>query len=357
MTRARAPYMEWAKTRPVPRIDLAGSNLLACSLDDLPGARDALDLSGDAPNGYPPLVEAIAAHAGVEPSRVATAAGCSGANFLVCAAILDAGDGALVEWPGYDPIVGAARMVGANVRFFERRFEEGWSVDPTRIEAACTPRTRLLALSSPHNPSGAVVGEDTFAELGRIADRRSLTILVDEVYLDTLPSARLPSAATRSPRFVATNSLTKAYGLSSLRCGWALGSPETAEAIRRTRDVIDVNSAIPADRLSVIAFEHLPSLRRRAASILAANRRLWADFARSRPELSFVPSPASIVFPRLPQGRDGAWFAARLFERHGVAVAPGTFFGAPEHFRVALGGATEALARGLAAIGTELDSL
>ena len=73
--KARARYMDWAKHRAKPAIDLAGSNLLACSLDDLPGAREALDISGESPNGFAPLVEAIAARYGVGPDNVATAVG------------------------------------------------------------------------------------------------------------------------------------------------------------------------------------------------------------------------------------------------------------------------------------------
>src|ERR1700752_1433304 len=107
MTRARAPYMAWAKNRPVSAVDLAGSNLLGCTMEDLPGAREALDLSGESANGYAPLLEAIAARYGVAQDCVAMAPGCSGANFLACAALLDARDAVLVESPNYDPLPAA----------------------------------------------------------------------------------------------------------------------------------------------------------------------------------------------------------------------------------------------------------
>src|SRR5262249_46302552 len=136
VTRARAPYMEWAKSRPRPAIDLAGSNLAACSLDDLPGAREALDLAGESPEGYPPLVAAIADRPGVAPDRVATARGCSGANFFACAALLDPGDEVVVETPFYDPLPASARLLGAEVRTFPRRAEDGWDLDPDAVAAA-----------------------------------------------------------------------------------------------------------------------------------------------------------------------------------------------------------------------------
>ena len=80
-----SPYMEWAKSRPAARLDLAASNLKACTIDDLPGAREALELSGRNDEGYGPLLEAIASRYGVAADQVAAASGCSGANFLALA--------------------------------------------------------------------------------------------------------------------------------------------------------------------------------------------------------------------------------------------------------------------------------
>src|SRR5262245_17174380 len=95
-----APYLLWAKTREAASIDLAGSSLAACSLDDLPGAQQAVELTARNDNGYAPLVDAIAGHYAVDPARVVSAGGCSGANFLAIAAIVAAGDHVLVERPG-----------------------------------------------------------------------------------------------------------------------------------------------------------------------------------------------------------------------------------------------------------------
>ena len=352
MTRARSPYMEWAKSRPRPAIDLAGSNLLACALDDLPGARDAVDLAGESPEGYVPLVERIASRYGVGYENVATAVGCSGANFLALAALVEAGDEVLVESPGYDPLPAASAMLGANVLSFQRRFEDGWRLDPERIAAAMTPRTRALVITSPHNPSGVLAGDTELAELGRLAEKSGATVLVDEVYLD-LPGGR--PASTISPAFVSTNSLTKAYGLASLRCGWALSSPEITQRIRRARDVVDVWSPMPSDRLAVVALQEIDRLTERARRLFLANSSLVTSFLLGRPELECAPSRATIAFPRFRDGRDASPFVERLFSQHGVAVVPGAFFDSPSHFRIAFGGETNALRRGLTAIGECLD--
>ncbi|HEY3169911.1 MAG TPA: pyridoxal phosphate-dependent aminotransferase [Thermoanaerobaculia bacterium] len=355
MVRASSRYMVWAKNRPAPAIDLAGSNLLACTLDDLPEAREAVDLAGEGspPDGYPPLVEAIASRYGVLSENVATAVGCSGANFLALAALLEAGDEVLFEQPAYEPLGAAATMLGARVTRFERRFEEGWRLDLDRIGRALTPRTRVVMLSNPHNPSGVLAGEAELQEVARLAERRGATVLVDEVYLD-LAGGR--PAATLSPFFVSTSSLTKAYGLASLRCGWALGSREITEKIRRARDVVDVWGPIPADRISVVAFRGLDRLAARARRLRGANALLVASFLAGRGELECIASHTTIAFPRFRDGRDSTKFADRLFAEHGVAVVPGDFFDSPSHFRISFSGATDVLEKGLAAIAAFLDA-
>ena len=105
--RFHAPYLEWAKQRPTAAFDLAGSNVLACAIDDLPGAREALALNGRNDDGYAPLVDAIASRYGVDARQVTTATGTAGANFQTFAALLSPGDDVLVESPGYDPLLGA----------------------------------------------------------------------------------------------------------------------------------------------------------------------------------------------------------------------------------------------------------
>jgi len=345
---ASAPYMEWAKSRPRPAVDLAGSNLLACTLDELPGAREALDIAGESPEGYPPLKEAIARHCGVDVERVATASGCSGANFLALAALLSPGDEVLVETPYYDPLPAAARMLGARVTSFARRFEDGYELDPEAVAAAVTPRTRVVVLSNPHNPSGTV--SSNLRGLAELAERHGFHVLVDEVYRDTVFVGSPPSAAHAGDRFVATSSLTKAYGLASLRCGWAVASPAVALAIRRARDLVDVWAPMPSDRLSVVAFRHIDRLAARAQAIVEANLASVSDFLARRDDLECAPPRSTLAFPRLRGASDAGPFADRLFRETGTAVAPGRFFGAPAHFRLAFGGDPAAVRRGLASI-------
>ena len=351
--RYHAPYMEWAKTRPVPEIDLAGSNILACSLEDLPAAADALDLEGSNDNGYRPLMEAIAERYGVPRDRVTTAGGTSGANFLVFAALLDPGDDVLVERPGYDPLMGAARLLGARTVRFDRVFEEGFALNPDRVRAAMTPRTRAIVITTPHNPTGVAADPAALDEVGRIAEAAGAHVLVDEVYRDVTGDNSAPAAA-RGDVFVTTSSLTKSYGLSSLRAGWAIASPDVSYRIRRARDVVDGTGSIVAERLAVLAFEHLDTLYLRARAILARNKALADGFLASHPELDCVPSAGTIVFPRIQGVADAQPFVERVMREYHTALGPGAFFDAPAHFRLGYGGDTEKIRAGLARVSAAL---
>ena len=358
---ARAPYMAWAKNRPAAKIDLSASNLLPCSIDDLAGARDALTLEGTNENGYPPLLNAIARHYSVTPSRVMTGNGCSGANLLAIASVVSPGDEVLMERPYYDPIAGTAELLGARVTFFERRFEDGYALDSRALEAAITPRTRLIVLTNPHNPSGILLDDDSIRRAAAIAAAHGAVLLVDEVYLDIVnllgDGPRHTPAAVLAPNAISTSSLTKSYGLNALRCGWAVASEELAERMRRARDVVDGIGPVPIERLSVLAFEQLGALSDRARAIVSRNVDLFRVWMIGKKQLEFAgPVRGTVVFPRLRGVDDTRAFAESLHRGHDVAVVPGHFFGEPRNFRISLSGRADTLQRGLDALGAVLPS-
>jgi aspartate/methionine/tyrosine aminotransferase len=353
-----APYMTWAKHHAKARWDLTGSNLLPCTLADLPGAERALEIYGRNDDGWPPLVEAIARRFGVDRDRVATASGASGANFMALAALVRPGDTVLVEWPGYDPHMGVARFLGAHVNTFQRGWEEHFALLPARVEAALTDGTRAIVLTNLHNPSGAYAEPEALAAVGELARAVGAKVIVDEVYLDALDSVDRRPAAVRDDVFVSTNSLTKSYGLAGLRVGWMLADPETTERALRVRDVVDAVGSIPSEALGVLAFDQLDALLERARGVLGPGQALMRDFVAGRPELDWLePIGGAVGFPRLRGVDDTEAFAAMAAAEFDVGVTPGGLFGAPGHFRVAVAGERSVLEAGLEALGRALDHL
>jgi aspartate/methionine/tyrosine aminotransferase len=351
-----APYLEWAKSRRVPANDLAGSNLLHCAVDELPEAREQLSFAGPNEYGYQPLLAGIARHHGVDEGRVALAGGASGANFLVMAAMVRPGDEVLVERPGYDPLVAAAEAVGARVTRFDRTLADRWQVDPDRVARALTPATRLVVVTNPHNPSGAFAEPPLVEELARLAERAGVLLLSDEVYLDLVFDRPHVAAAAVSESCISTSSLTKAYGLNALRCGWAIASAEAACRLRAMRGIVDGIGSAPLERLAAIALADLPRYAARARDIVAPNAALVGEFIDGRAELEWIRPPGgSLAFPRLRGVSDERPFVARLLDEGDTAVVPGRFFDAPGHIRIASGGRRDTLERGLSALGRALD--
>jgi len=357
LSHAWTPYVAWMKRAPESTYNLMGSNLLHCQVEDLPGAREELALDAFHEEGYGPLLEDIGGRYGFPADQVSVATGASGANFLVCGALLEAGDEVVVERPAYDPLLGIPRFLGAELRRFDRTFDNGFQVDPDRIRKLMSPRTRLIFLTNPHNPTGAFTPEETLLEVGKIAEQYGARVLVDEVYLESIHGRDLRPAATLSPTFISTSSLTKAYGLSGLRAGWALSEPALAEKIRRVRDLVDGVGSFPSELLAHLAFRNLPALKDRARSILEPNLARLFSFMEAQDKVEWVPpAGGSVGFPRIRGVADASEFVRTLREDYDTGVVPGYFFEAPAHFRVALGGRAEVLEEGLKRLGQALEA-
>jgi len=350
-------YMNWAKTRSRARFNLATSGLDNLELNDLNVSLNDLELTGTSGYGYSPLLEAIAKRLNVQKDSIVTATGTSLANHLAMAAIINPGDEVLIEQPSYEPLLALARYLGANIRRFPRRFEDDFAVLPGEIEKNISPSTRLIVITNHHNPSGVLIGQETLRAVGELAQRVNARVLVDEVYLESMFAQRPSTALHLGKQFVATSSLTKAFGLSGLRCGWIVAEPLLAREIWLLNDLFGVNAAHPAERLSVCAFAQLDRISARAGARLETNRALLNEFLDTRDDLETVRTDSgTIMFPRVPQVSSER-LCRLLKEKYETSVVPGSYFEMPAHFRVGLGGATEILLEGLDRLGAALDEL
>ena len=352
----RSDYMHWAKFKPPVRYQLTGSEVPHFRMDSLPVSIADLDLDGASHPRYAPLREAIARRYGVATDQVVAADGTSMANFLAMAALIEPGDEVLIEHPTYELLVGAASFLGADIKRFERKPEDAFRLAPASVRGAMSDRTRLIVITNLHNPSSALAAENDLREVGGLAATVGARVLTDEVYLDSAVPPR-PSAVHVGPEFVCTNSLTKVYGLSGLRCGWILAEPELAGRMWRLNDLFGVNQAHPAERLACIAFDHIDEVIDENPKMLGRNRQLWNDFVAGRDDLDCMPAEHGITaFPRW-SGGDTERLEAHLRARYDTAVVPGRWFEMPEHFRIGFGLPTADFGEGLNRLGSALDDL
>ncbi len=363
-------YIEWAKESSHSKFNLATSGVVHYPLVELGVNLEDIELSGPSFYGYEPLQQALAARNGVGADCVVAAIGTSFANHLAMAAIIEPGDEVVIEQPAYEPLLALAEYLGARVRRFPRRFENGFGIEPEAVERALTRQTKLIVLTNLHNPSSALTGESTLRSIGDSARHVGARVLVDEVYLEAVrlgtpgegiapagAGSAVRSAVHLGHEFIVTASLTKAYGLSGLRCGWILAEPGLAKKMWRLNDLFCVIPAHPAERLSVIALAKLKPIAARARNLLDINRPLLARFLDARTDLECVrPEFGTVVFPRLKRGSVER-LCSLLRDKHETTVVPGRFFEMPDHFRLGIGCETGMLAAGLERLASALDEL
>jgi aspartate/methionine/tyrosine aminotransferase len=356
MRATQSGYMEWVKTLPRVDFNLANSGLKNYPLEGLHADFSSFALSGPGAYGYGPLVKAIAAKCGVEEDCVVTAQGTSGANHLAMAATIEPGDDVLIERPAYPLLWETASYLGGRVGYFERPAETRFVLDVELIERAMTSRTRLIVITNLHNPSCAYADESTLRRIGALARSAGARVLVDEVYLDLLHENAPATAYKLGPEFIVTNSLTKVYGLSGLRCGWILAEPELARKIYRLNDLFGVNNPYVTDQVSCIALARLKQIGEWSRELLDRNRALANEFIAATPELECDQLQAgTVIFPRVDYCVDE--FCRVLRERYQTVVTPGHFFGAPERVRIGIGGETSVLTEGLNRVHNALDEM
>ena len=354
---AYSRYLAWAKLHSNARFNLASSGVLDYPLAELPVRIDDLEIGGTGPYGYQPLMERLAAKTGAPEECVVYTLGTSMANYIALTALVHRGDEVLVERPTYDPLLTILDHIGAKVCRFERRAEKGFRLGLGEVERKLTPQTRLVILCNLHNPSSALTDDGTIRELGEMAAKVGARVLVDEVYLETLFDQPWRSAFHLGSNFVVTSSLTKAYGLSGIRCGWILAQPEL---VRRMWRIVDFTYGVPvhpAELLAAIVLDNLGRVRDRARVLLQTNRALVNEFLAVHPELDCEPSRfGNTVFPRLKTGSAGD-FVTTLREKFETSVVPGEFFEQPQHFRIGFCGATATVRSGLERLDAALKTL
>ena len=351
-------YLEWTKTLGGCRINLCPSSIDKVSLSSLSLDLSGLEISGPNQYGYAPLLRALAARHGARPGNVVTTLGTAQALFLACAAVLDPGDRVLVERPAYEPLCAVPRALGAEVFRFERRFEDGYAVDLTSFHRALERRPRLVLLTNLHNPSGAFLTRDELRALARSAGAVGAHVLVDEVYLDFLEEPAQKSAFPLEDNIIVISSLTKAYGLGGLRCGWMLAPVELAEAAWRIIDHLHVEGVFLGELVALRCLARLEAIRGLNAPRIESNLSLLREFMHGDGRLSWIEPQGGVVgFPRIEAAFDGDRLAQHLKERYATCVVPGRFFEAPRHFRIGFGGDPEAFRLGIGFLRQALDDL
>jgi histidinol-phosphate aminotransferase len=302
----------------------------------MPAALEAIAACAAGQRLYPDpgawaLRDALARRHGIEPARLLVGNGVDSLIKLLCLTVLDPGDALVMAWPSFPSWRQGALIQGAEVVAAPLAADGAYDLDA--LLGAITPRTKLVVVVSPNNPTGQAVPRD---DLAAFVDRLPDHVLpaLDEAYFEYLPADGHDGVAlARDGRpLVVLRTFSKAYGLAGLRVGWMTAPAALVSALHRVRNAFDVNGLAQAAALASLAEadEHLPG---RIALALAERERLAAGLVA----LGLAPLPSAANFLLVELGADRARPAYEALLARGVIVRPARAFGAPGALRITVG--------------------
>lgn len=275
------------------------------------------------------LREALAGALGVRPEAILLGNGADELIGLIVRALVDPGDEVVIPRPAFEPYESAARQMGGAVAWSPLR---DYRIDLEDLLKRITPRTKLVFVGNPHNPTGTAFGRaawEAFLE----AVPGEVLVLLDEAYRDFVEAPDCPDgveALGRRPTLVVLRTFSKIAGLAGLRIGYAVGTPGVIETLGRLREPFNVNRLAQVGALA--ALRDVAHRERTRAVVFEEKRFLYRELERRG--LSVVPTEANFLVARLD--RDASEVTARM-RREGVLVRDGGAVGLPGHLRISIG--------------------
>ncbi len=341
-------------------INLSESGVHPLTVGELLGSEGERDGLFGVPLGYPQtngtvaLRTAIAAmYPGATADHVHVTNGGSEANFCSTWSLLEPSDDVVMMAPNYMQTWGLAHAFAGTVRKWPLREIGGrWRPDLDELRSLLTPRTRLLLVCNPNNPTGACADAATLDAICREASRHGTWVLSDEIYRGAeLAGHETPSTWGRYERAIVTSGLSKAYGLPGLRIGWIVGPPPFVANTWAYHDYTSIAPGAVNDRLATAALAPATRTRilERTRAILNANFAALTSWLAVRADLfTFVPPEAgAIVYARYHRPIGSTELTTRLRVEKGVLLVPGDQFGMDGYLRIGFGGPSHELFEGL----------
>jgi aspartate/methionine/tyrosine aminotransferase len=305
-------------------------------------------------NGNPMLRENIAAlYSGCTSSHVLVTVGAIEANYNSIQTLLRPGDEMAIMLPNYMQIWGLAKNHGLKMNPFHLCEDNGWRVDLDELKQAVTPKTKLIAVCNPNNPTGYILTHEEMNAIINAAESVGAWVLSDEVYTgaERIKDEETPSFYGRYDKVIAVGSMSKAYGLPGLRVGWAVGPTDTIEKIWRRHEYITLSTSIFSNELAALALsaDVRPRIIQRTRDYIRKGFPLlqqWIDHQKDTFRL-VPPQAAAIAFVRYRLDINSTELANKLIQEKSVLIVPGDHFGMDEFIRISYGLPQNYLTEGL----------
>jgi aspartate/methionine/tyrosine aminotransferase len=329
---------------------LCSSDCESMELRDLlalePGAAERLSslwLGYTESSGDPGLRQSITTlYEQIDAEQVLVHSGAEEAIFNFMNVALRPGDHVIVHAPYYQSLGEVARSIGAEVSEWPGDPAQSWELDLEVLKATLTPRTKVVVVNFPHNPTGFLPSLEFVRELSKLSEQHGFIIFSDEVYrgLELDPSDRLPAFTDMNNRAISLGVMSKTYGLAGLRIGWiATRNERLFNELAAFKDYTTICNSAPSEFLATLALRNAPAIVERNLQIIRKNLDHLEVFFGSHTDLFhwYRPKAGSIAFPTLLKGTVDE-FCTDLVNNAGVLLLPGTLYNSGlNSFRVGFG--------------------
>ncbi len=304
-------------------------------------------------NGSIELREAIShLYPGADLENVLVTNGTAEANFLSIWCNLGPGDEFLMMVPNYMQMWGIARSFGATVKPFHLREELNWGPDFEELKSLITPRTKMIAVCNPNNPTGAILSENAMKEIVRLAKEADAWIYSDEVYRGAeLNGKETPSFFGMYDKAIICCGLSKAYALPGLRIGWLAGPKKAIEKLWTYHDYTSISSGFLSNHVAALVLqpEQRMKVLNRNRKMLRENLAALEEWAgKHKEKFSFIPPKAGgIAFVKYSMKINSSELMTKLRKEKSVFIVAGDLFGMDHYIRIGIGSEKDYMMAGL----------
>ena len=253
------------------------------------------------------------------------------AIFMIALAYIDPGDEVILMDPTWVSYEACIRLAGGVPVYVSAKYEDEFVVDPAMIEAAVTPRTKMIILNTPSNPTGTVMPREVLKQIADIAIANDIMVLSDEIYEAIIYEGKHTSIASFPGMFDRTllvSGLSKTYAMTGWRLGWAVASEENIKAINKLQSHSISCCVSFVQKAAVEAIRGPQDAKNAMVAEFRKRRDLALDLISEIPQLECnVPKGAFYVFPKYSMDMSSAKLAEVLLKEGHVAVTPGIAFG------------------------------
>ena len=279
--------------------------------------------------------------------------GASGANHHVFYSLISPGDRVVSIMPTYQQLYSIPESYGADVQILHLSKENNYLPDLEKLRRLVTPKTKMICINNPNNPTGALMSEQMLREIVEIARSADAWILCDEVYRHlSQEDGWCPSIVDLYEKGISVSSMSKVFSLAGLRLGWiATHDMSVVKSCLSHRDYNLVSCGVFDEMLAAVALKHRDKLLERSRKIVRENLQILGDWVGSEPHVSYVkPKAGTTALVYYDLDISSYEFCEEMYKKTGAFVTPGDCFEVPHSMRIGYAYGKQDLIDGLKAI-------